>query len=143
MKRPARIPRDVPAKSRVKAEAKRERIDAAHMKAVRAIGICAATGRVMPVDVHHLMRAEPGCRGMGLKSPGRHTIPLGRDVHMEITPKGDPEAYLMEKYGLDARALAKALRTVSGDADAMERATIRASQDARTRLRQRNAGQAA
>lgn len=137
MPRQPRIPRTVPGKSLVKEEYKRERTAEAHVKAVGAIGICAATGRVMKTDAHHLMRGVE--RGTGYKAAGRYTIPLGRDVHTEITPKGDPEAYLMEKYGLDARALSDALWSASGDPDAMERATIRASQDAQRRMRQTRA----
>lgn len=134
MKRPARIPREVPGKSVVKEEYKRERTAAAHVRMVGQIGICAATGHEMKTDAHHLMRGVD--RGAGMKAAGRYTIPLGHDVHMEITPNGFPEFVLMEKYGLDARALADALWAVSGDEEAMRRITIRAAQDAKRRRQQ-------
>lgn len=126
---PPRIPREAPGRSAVKTEYKRERTAAAHVRMVGQIGICAATGREMKTDAHHLMRGVD--RGTGMKAAGRYTIPLGHDVHMEITTTGNPEAVLMERYGLDARALADALWAVSGDEEAMRRITIRAAQEAR------------
>jgi hypothetical protein len=127
----ARIPRDVPGKSQVKAEAKRERTAAGHVELIRQLP-CAVTGAPPRSDPHHLMRTgEPGARGMSLTTAGKWTIPLCRKVHDEITKKGEPEEFLMEKYGLDARALAQSLWRVSGDLEAMERVVFRATNEAR------------
>lgn len=134
MKRQPRIPREVPAKSAVKDQYKRERTAAAHVRMVKQIGVCSATGREMETDSHHLMRGVE--RGTSYSAAGRYVIPLGRDVHDEIQPNGNPEAILMQRYGLDARALADALWSVSGDEEAMRRITIRAAEDARRRLKQ-------
>jgi len=138
MKRQPRIPRTVPGKSNVKAEQKKERTAADHFEMVKSLPCC-VTGNPPKNDGHHLMRGVE--RGMGIKAAGRYTIPLRHDIHVEITPKGDPEAFLMERYGVDARALADALWSVSGDYDAMERAVIRAFQDAQRRMRMRHAAE--
>ena len=130
---PARISRDVPGRSAVKEQAKKEREAASHVRLVGNL-TCPITGATSNVDAHHLMRPEPGARGMGLKSAGRWTIPLHRSIHEEITRQGDPEAYLMERYGLDARALTAALWTVSPDVEEMERVVFRAFQKVQTFL---------
>ena len=119
MPQPARIPRTVPGKSRVKAEEKRERKAEPHMNMVRKIQICAATGRVGPVEVHHLMHGEGVVRGMRYKSQGRYVVPLHWRVHREITNCGDPEGLLLRKYGLNAHDLSNALWRARGDLDAM------------------------
>ncbi len=102
-----RIPRPSPIRSKAKAQAKKDRTSAEHMANVRATMLCAATEQDGPVDVHHLMRGVT--RGMGLRAAGKHTVPLSHSVHMDATGTGDPEGYLMERYGLDCRALADAL----------------------------------
>ena len=127
-----RIPRAVPGRSQVKAEARKERIAKPHMDMVRSIQMCAATGKLGRVDVHHLMRGVP--RGMGMKAPGRYVIPLCREVHDEITPTPNPEQVLMIRYGLDARALADALWQHRGDLDRMSRAVGRHYLDAQQRM---------
>jgi len=130
---PARIGRDIPGKSVVKAEEKKTRVAADHLGLIRKLSCCAC-GAPPRSDPHHLMRG--GDRGGNRTSSGRYTIPLCRKHHEEITPHGNPEAVLMARYGIDARALADSLWSVSGDVDAMERAVFRAHQDARQRLRQ-------
>lgn len=130
MPRPARIAKTVPGKSRVKQEQKRERTAASHLKLIRQLPCCACA-RPPKSDPHHLMRGVE--RGMGMPAAGRFTIPLCRGHHEEITPHGDPEAVLMERYGIDARALADALWAASGDLPAMERIALRALQDAAMR----------
>ena len=129
-----RIPRAVPGKSVIKTEARKERIAKPHMDMVRAIQMCAATGRIGAVDVHHLMRGEGVVRGMGMKAPGRYVIPLCRRVHDEITPTPNPEQVLMNRYGLDARALADALWQHRGNLNRMSRAVGRHYLDARQRM---------
>lgn len=129
---PPRIPRATPDKSATKAAAKKARIAVPHMKLVRTLP-CAATGKLGPSEVHHLMRGVE--RGTGMKAAGRYVIPLCHAVHVEITPHGDPEAVLMSRYGIDARALADALWAATGDPLAMHRAVLRASQDAAMRRR--------
>lgn len=130
----ARISREVPGKSIVKAEAKVKREARAHVELVKMLPCC-ATNKHGPSDPHHLMRVGPGQRGMGMTTAGRWTIPLCRAVHTEITPHGDPEAVLMERYGIDARALAEALWSASPDIKAMQRAVQRAYWDAQIVLR--------
>lgn len=127
-----RIPRAVPGKSVAKAEAKKTREAKEHLKFVRTLPCC-ATGKPGPSDPHHLMRGAD--RDGGRKSSGRYTIPLCRKVHDEITPHGDPEAVLMERYGVDARALADALWAVTGDPLAMHRAVLRAWWEACRRMK--------
>ena len=72
---------------------------------------------------------------MGMTTAGRWTIPLCRKVHDEITPHGDPEAVLMERYGVDARAVAEALWAASPDIKAMQRIVQRAHWDAQIVLK--------
>lgn len=119
----------------MKAEARKERIAKPHMDMVRSIQMCAATGKIGCVDVHHLMRGEGVVRGMGMKAQGRYVIPLCRAVHDEITPTPNPEQVLMNRYGLDARALADALWQHRGDLDRMSRAVGRHYLDAQQRKR--------
>lgn len=130
--RSARIPRTVPGKSAVKAEAKKQREARSHVDLVKMLPCC-ATNKHAPSDPHHLMRVGPSERGLGMKTPGRWTIPLSRGVHSEITDTPDPEAALMERYGVDARALAEALWSVSPDVKKMLRAVQRAYWDAQIR----------
>ena len=130
MARQARIPKTVPGKSRVKQEKKRERTAAGHVKLIRQLPCCACASPPKS-DPHHLMRGVE--RGMGLTAAGRYTVPLCRKHHTEITPHGDPEAVLMARYGIDARALADALWSASGELQAMERIVLRALQDAAMR----------
>lgn len=130
----ARIARDTPPKSAVRAEDKKSRTAADHFAMVKQLPCC-ATGSPGPNDGHHLMRGVD--RGTGLKSAGRYTIPLHPAIHKEITPHGDPEAILMERYGVDARALADALWAQRGNLDAMERVVGRAHQEARRRIREK------
>jgi hypothetical protein len=131
---PARIKRAVPGKSVVKAEEKERREARSHVELVKMLP-CAATLKHGPSDPHHLMRVGPGERGMSLTTAGRWTIPLCRRVHMEITPHGDPEAVLMERYGIPARELAEALWSVSPDVEAMLRIVQRHHWDAQIILR--------
>ena len=107
MPQPARIPRKVPGKSRVKAEAKKAWRAEDHLANVRATRLCAATHWQGPVEVHHLKQGMD--RGMSLRSEGRYTIPLRHDVHMAAEASGATEDFLMREYGIDARALADAL----------------------------------
>ena len=127
---PPRINRSSPAKSAAKAEAKVKREARGHVELVKMLPCC-ATAKHGPNDAHHLMRLGSGERGMGLTTAGRWTIPLCRKVHQEITPHGDPEAVLMARYHIDARALAMALWSVSPDIKAMQRIVHRATWDAR------------
>lgn len=126
-----RIPRATPGRSQVKADARKERVAKPHMDMVRGLQICAATNQRGPVDVHHLMRGVT--RGMGMKAAGRYVVPLAHDVHMEVTATGNPEAALMERYGLDARSLADALWRYQGDERKMFRAVWRHFAAARAR----------
>lgn len=129
-----RIPRQVVGKSKVKAEMKRERTAAGHVELIRQLP-CAATLTPPRSDPHHMMRVGPGERGLSMTTAGRWTIPLSRRVHIEITPHGDPEAVLLERYGVLHRELSIALWAASPDLDAMERIVERHFQDARRRLR--------
>ena len=129
---PPRIPRAAPQRSAAKADAKKQREALWHVKLVKTLPCCAC-GKPAPNDPHHLMRGVE--RGTSMTAAGRYTIPLCRQHHTEITPHGDPEAVLMERYGVDARALAEALWSASPDAGAMQRAVLRAQQDARLRGR--------
>ena len=125
-----RIARQVTGPSLVRKEERRNRLAAAHVELVRQLP-CAATLSPPRNDPHHLMRGVD--RGTSLKAAGRYTIPLRHDIHMEITPHGDPEAVLMARYGVAARELADALWAVSGDLDAMTRVVERHHQEARRR----------
>lgn len=127
---PPRISRDVPGKSLVKAEEKDRREAHSHVELVKMLR-CVASGRHAPNDAHHLMRGVG--RGLSYKAAGRYVIPLSRKIHDEIQPKGDPEAFLMEKYGVPARELADALWAVSPDIKAMQRIVDRFYWDARLR----------
>lgn len=126
-----RISRAVPGKSVVKAELRKEREALGHVKLVKTLP-CAATGKVGPNDAHHLMRGVD--RGTSIKAAGRYVIPLCRKVHEEITPQGDPEAVLLERYGVTARELADALWSVSPDVAAMQRIVMRHYFEARQRI---------
>lgn len=133
MSLPPRISRNAPQRSAVKANEKKQREARAHVDLVKLLPCCAC-GKLGPGDAHHLMRGVE--RGIGLTAAGRYTIPLRRRHHDEIQPHGDPEAVLMERYGVDARALADALWSVSPDVALMNRAVVRATQDAQRRVRE-------
>lgn len=133
MPKPApRIPKDLPEWGSTKEEQKAERYAPKHLENIRQLP-CAATLTGPRSDPHHLMRGEGVARGTGLSAQDRWAIPLCRRVHDEITKTGNPEAVLMDRYGLDARALAEALWRNRGDLPAMRRAVERAYQDARLR----------
>jgi len=131
---PARIQRQVPGRSVVKAEQKRERTARWHVDLVKQLP-CVVTG-THPVDPHHLMRTgEPTKRGIGMTEEGKWAIPLCRDIHRRITDTGRPEEALMEWFGVNARDLAMALWAKSPDLDAMLRIVERAHQEAQHILR--------
>lgn len=127
---PPRIARQRTAKSAVKQVHKRDRAARPHVELVKLLP-CAVCGRPGPGDAHHLMRGVE--RGMGLTAAGRYTIPLCRAHHDEAQRHGDPEAVLMKRHGVDARALAEALWAVSGDIGAMQRVAFRAHQESAQR----------
>ena len=129
--RPSRISRMVPGKSAVKAEAKKQRAARSHVELVKMLPCC-ATMSTAPSDPHHLMRGVE--RGIAMTAAGRYVVPLSRSVHTEITPHGDPEAVLMERYGVPARELADALWSVSPDVEAMLRIVHRTYWEAQQRL---------
>lgn len=133
--RPApRIPRPSPARSATKAEAKRERTDAAHLAAIRKLPCCATGMQGAGIEAHHLCEGmQDEGRGMGRKVPDRWTIPLAPQVHAAAHRSGTPETYLLHTYGIDARALAEALWRESPDPEAMERQVVRARQQAALR----------
>lgn len=131
---PARIQRRSPAKSAAKADERKQREARWHVDLVKMLPCC-ATGAPAPSDPHHLMRGVE--RGMGMTAAGRYVIPLSRVVHDEIQPNGDPEAVLMERYGIDGRALADGLWAASPDLAAMLRVVVRARQEAAMRLAMR------
>ena len=130
MSLPPRIPRAKSVKSVVKIEAKKTREARAHVELVKMLPCC-ATGQIAPSDPHHLMRGVE--RGTGMKAAGRYVIPVCRRVHDEIQPNGDPEVVLMERYGIDARALADALWAASPNVVAMQRVVFAARQRAALR----------
>jgi len=88
---------------------------------------CCVCGSGLEIHAHHLLRAEPGGRGMALKNADRWAIPLCRAHHDALHGHGGEEEYLAER-GIDGRALASALWAERGDAAAMRRVMFRASQ---------------
>ncbi|MGF7178401.1 DUF968 domain-containing protein [Azospirillum doebereinerae] len=120
----------------MKAQVKKARTAADHVEQIRQLPCCAC-GLPPRSDPHHLMRG--GDRGGNRTSSGRYTIPLCRKHHEEITPHGNPEAVLMARHGIEARALADALWAERGNLDGMMRAVVREHQSARQRLRQKEA----
>lgn len=138
MKRAPRIARTVPA-AQVPLKPQRWR-SKDHLAWIRTLRFCAATGRRMAVDPHHLMRWEDpdGRREVrgGRKWGDETVIPIGRDVHDRATLSGRPEDYLRAKYGILHRELAAALYRVSGDTDAGLRTLEKHLAEAKLRLKQ-------
>lgn len=135
MPQPARIPRKVPGKSRVKAEAKKAYRAQEHVDMIKATGVCLVTGpmfegSIWPLDPHHRKRVDGLQSGMGRTMPGRYVIPLRRDIHTEIEASPNPEQVLMTKYCVDARAATDAFWRARGDQDAITRIAMRFYLDA-------------
>lgn len=110
-----------------------------HLAFIRALRICAATGKHGPVDAHHLIHLENpdgtiDLRG-GRKRGDDLTVPLEHGIHMQAHASGRPEEWLLETYGLQCRELCQALMRVSGDHEAGRRIIERSLQDALSRLR--------
>ena len=88
-----------------------------------------------PVDAHHLLRT--GEHGMGRRSSDRWATPLcrGLDGHHKGPDSphahGDEDAWFAS-YGLDGRAIAKALWAARWDLEAMQRIAFNAAQKVRT-----------
>lgn len=124
-----RIARAPIPRSSVREDERRARLAPDHLRMVRDLP-CVVTGRLDGVEAHHLCEGMDG-RGMGRRAEDRWTVPLHRDVHAAAHATGIPETWLMERFGIDARALAEALWRCRGDAAGMERVVLRARQAAR------------
>lgn len=75
-------------------------------------------------------------RGVGMKASDHYAIPLCRHVHEEITNSGNPDAILLDRWGIDGRELADALWSASPDFGSMQRVVLKAFQ--RAQIRNRN-----
>lgn len=117
-----RISRSVPIGIRTT----REGMSAAHLANVRDLPCCIC-GSDHGVQAHHLLRAEPGSRGMGMKNADRWAIPLCQRDHDALHQHGGEEEFLME-HGVDGRAVASALWSERGDIEAMRRVMFRQTQ---------------
>ena len=94
----------------------REGMSPAHLAFVRTLPCCVCG--VPAVEAHHLLRT--GARGMGMRSPDRHAIPLCNAHHRALHAHGD-EAGWLAAHGVDGMALAGRLWGATGDAQrAME-----------------------
>lgn len=111
-----------------------------HLAWLKGLRFCAATGRRMVVDPHHLMHmvdADGRREVRGQRKWGDETaIPVGHDVHDILTRSGQPEEVLRARWGVLHRDLAAALFKVSGDDDAGFRILAKHLDEARLRLRQ-------
>lgn len=87
------------------------------------------TGQTVP---HHLLRT--GEHGMGRKSSDRWAIPLTSREHDALHRDGNEDQFLAA-FGIDGRALAKALWAASGDLEAMRGVVFRVRQIAALKLR--------
>lgn len=123
MPRTARISRDLPQRSAVKAQERTERRDAGHLQRVRDLPCC--VGYAADYDLsragsaHHLVT---GRNMMGKKAPDRDTIPLRHDRHMAAHASGDPDGWVLDRCGVHPVDMAGALYRASGKGvDAMSR----------------------
>jgi len=102
-----------------------------HLANVRKLPcvLCGIEGITQP---HHLLRTgDPTQRGTGRKAEDKHAIPLCVHHHTALHAKGDEEAFLMETYGVDGRALAASLWAERGNLPGMERVEFNFRQRAR------------
>jgi len=121
-----RIARSVPTSIRQP----REGMSPSHLAMVRDLPCCIC-GSTESVQAHHLLRAEPGSRGMALKNADKWAIPLCLREHDALHGHGGEEEFLTE-HGIDGRAVASALWAERGDAEGMRRVIFRAGQSRRT-----------
>jgi hypothetical protein len=72
-------------------------------------------------DPHHLLKARGIHKGLGQKNPDRWAIPVCRALHEHLHQKtsrprdralGRDEAFLMSRYGVDARSVCRRLWSV-------------------------------
>ncbi len=120
MKLPPRIAREV-ARPEPKV---REGMNAGHLAFVRSLP-CACCHREPAGEAHHLLRVQAGARGMGLKAADRWAIPLCQEHHTALHRHGGEETWLAT-HGVDGRALAARLWSVSGDVEQGRRSALRA-----------------
>lgn len=108
----------------------REGMSPSHLAMVRDL-TCCVCGSGLNIHAHHLLRADPNSRGMGMKNADRWAIPLCQRDHDALHQHGGEEEFLME-HGIDGRALAAALWAERGDVDGMRRVAFRFAQTRRT-----------
>lgn len=122
---PARIPRSIP-KQVCKARCGDSRSYLGWLKTLP----CLVCGRLAD-EPHHLLRTEDGHKAFGRKSKDRWAIPVCRRLHLRLHTGtrrpvdrmlGRDEAYLMEKYQIDARRLCLRLWSIwSNEGNPIER----------------------
>ena len=118
MPRTARISRDLPPRSAVKAQERADRKDEGHLRRIRQLP-CAACLAADPTteqpagEAHHL---KAGRYGKGMKMPDRDTIPLCWRHHRIAEDTGQPDEWVLANTGVHTRDLADALwRARDGD----------------------------
>lgn len=113
----------------------REGNDAKHLAMIRLLP-CVLCGQQGITQAHHLLRTgDPTQRGTGRKPADKFCIPLCVHHHTALHAKGDEEAFLMETYGVDGRALAAALWAERGNLDGMDRVEFRFRQEAALKMK--------
>lgn len=120
-----RIPRDVKRSVRAPIEGMSPR----HLDLVCGLHCCRCWAPP-PVDAHHLLRViEEGAKGTGRRHPDKWAIPLCQIHHLAqygfqaVHFHGDDESFLAT-FGIDGRALARALWQASPDFDDMNRINL-------------------
>lgn len=82
---------------------------------------CIVTGVEPCGDAHHLLGNLDGRpKGMGRTNRDKDAVPVIRAIHDQAHDSGNDDAYFRSK-GLDARAIAQALWSVTGDTAAAMR----------------------
>jgi hypothetical protein len=106
---------------------KRPDMSPAHKALVKQLP-CLVCGRSSD-DPHHLMRTGEVVNGkaMSRTSADKWALPVCRDHHDQAHDAGDDEAWFAAQ-GIDARAVARSLWSVTGDLEDMQRVIFRASQ---------------
>lgn len=100
--------------------------DRDHVKNVKLLPSI-ISGKPAPNDPHHLKRiGADNKRGMSVTNEDRWALPLTRAEHddVEHPPGGDDVAYLMDRWGIDAKAICEALWRNRGNLPAMHRIIV-------------------
>lgn len=119
MSLPPRIAKRLPEPGRTRP---REGMSQGHLAFIRSLPCCVCAAEPAG-EAHHLLCVEG--RGMGRKAADRWTVPLCHQHHMDLHAAGGEETWFAAR-GIDARALASRLWTVTGDSTQGRRSALRA-----------------